>query len=331
LPFRRKALGLELNDTLLKLAEVYTAGRKVRLDQVVAHPLPSVWSKDGEFVEQEELVQSVREALLGRRFATRKVHLALSSRHVLIRRERVPIMGRRRLRKWVKEKMIPNLNLPYEETVFDLIPLEKHELEKEQDVMLVIASKKYVETFVNIIEWCGLEPVSLDLSSLALYRWLQFSKERLSTRLLTLHLSVTGAELACFKDGDIQDAHFLPLSMPSFRIGPDHPQTDPLKPILLDEQEVKEYGNRLLSGVNEKLAEWKSRYSWSPDQWVLTGDGIDFQLLNQWLSKETSAKVESGATPHDILSPLLQERMSRWIGLSMSVPVGLLLNGREKK
>ncbi|SEN34208.1 type IV pilus biogenesis protein PilM [Lihuaxuella thermophila] len=331
MPFRRKALGLELNDTLLKLAEVHTSGRKVRLDQVVAHPLPSVWSKDGEFIEQEELVQSVREALLGRKFSTRKVHLALSSRHVLIRRERVPLMGRRRLRKWVKEQLIPNLPLSYEEAVFDSIPLEKHELENEQDVMFVIASKKYVETFLKIIEWCGLEPVSLDLTSLALYRWLRFSTERLPSRLLTLHLSMTGVELACFKDGDMQDAHFSPLSMPPFRIGPDHPQTDPLKPILLNEQEVSAYGQQLLSEVNQKLAEWESAYSWSPDQWVLTGDGIDFTLLNRWLSKETSAKVESGPTPQDILSPFLQERVSRWIGLSMSVPVGLLLNGREKQ
>ncbi|MBA4496148.1 pilus assembly protein PilM [Paenactinomyces guangxiensis] len=329
MPFRRRMLGLELNDTLLKLVEVQSVRRKVRLNQVVAHPLPSVWSKDGEFIEKEELVQSVREALLGRRFATRKVHMAINSRHVLVQRERVPQLGKRRLRRWIKEKVIPELGFSDEEVVFDFILLDKHELEEERDLLLVAASKEYVDTLLKIIEWCGLEPVSLELSSLGLYRWLRFSTEKLSSQLITLHLSLTGVELSWFKDGDIQDITFLPLSMPSYRIGPDHPQTDPLKPILMVEKEIEQYGQQLLAAVNEKLAIWKDQHRITPGQWILTGDGIDFSMLKDWLSKQIDGKVEIGPPPENILSSTLQERVTRWLGSSMSVPIGLLLNGRE--
>lgn len=328
-PFRRKMLGLELNDTLLKLVELHKQGRKVRLEQMVAHPLPSVWSKDGEFIEQEALIQSVREALLGRRFATRKVHLALNSRHVTVQRKRVPILSERRLKKWIQKQIIPSLPLPYTEVVFDYIRLDKHEIEQEQDLLLIVASKNYVETLAKIIEYSGLEPISLDLSSLGLYRWLSYNADILPTQLLTLHFSVNGVECSWFKDGDLQAVSFLSLEMSTFRDGPDHPHPDPLKPILLSEEEVERYGKELLPLVNEQVEQWKKKLGWEPTQWILTGDGIDFPLLQKWLVQQTGDKVMHGTTPHEILSPALQVRVSRWLGSAMSVPIGLLLHGRE--
>ena len=81
--FPRFSLGMEMNDSLFKLVEMKKGLRRTRLTQYVVHPLLPVWQEERTAVDREELIQSIRDALLGRRFRTRRVHLTLSNRHVI--------------------------------------------------------------------------------------------------------------------------------------------------------------------------------------------------------------------------------------------------------
>ncbi|TCS96508.1 type IV pilus biogenesis protein PilM [Hazenella coriacea] len=329
LPLRQRRLGLELNDTLLKLVEVSQKKKQIRVEQVVSHPLPSVWNRDGVFIEQEELTQSVKEALTGRRFSTRKVHVALNSRHVMIQHKQVPIMKKRQLPRYLKEHILPTCNLPFTDPMLNYLCLEQDQIAGTQNLLLVMVSKSYIETLIKIIEQCGLQPVWIDLSSLSLFRWLSYvnSKQPMSTKLLTLNFSVTGVELSLFKDGDLQEVSYIPLQMAAHRHGEDHPQPDPLKPILLESSEVESYGKALLLELQKQLQAWEEAYGWKPQHWLCTGEGIDFSLLQTVLTTE-EIKVTTSDLPEELLSNSLQESASRWIGASLSVPIGLLLDGK---
>lgn len=330
MPLWQKKLGLELNDTLLKLVEVSQKKKQIRVEQFVSHPLPSVWNRDGVFIEQEELTQSVKEALAGRSFSTRKVHVALNSRHVVIQHKQVPIMKKRQLPRYLKEHVLPSCDLPFSDPMLNYLCMEQDQVAGNQNLLLVMVSKNYIETLIQIIEQCGLEPIWIDLSSLALYRWLSYVslEQPLSTQLLTLHFSVNGVELSWFNNGDLQGVSFVPLQMSEYRQGEDHPQPDPLKPILLDSSEVESYGQALLPELQKRLKAWNKLYGWKPQQWVCTGEGVDFSLLQTVLATEEEIKVTTSHLPEMLLSNTLQESASRWIGSSLSVPIGLLLDGK---
>ena len=97
--FPRDALGLELTDSLFKLVEIKRGFRRIRLTQYVVHPVLPMEERSAS--DREEWIQSVREALNGRRFRTRHVHLALGNRQVVTGIWKLPEMREARMRRWI--------------------------------------------------------------------------------------------------------------------------------------------------------------------------------------------------------------------------------------
>lgn len=110
--FPRFSLGMEMNDSLFKLVEMKKGLRRTRLTQYVVHPLLPVWQEERTAVDREELIQSVRDALSGRRLRTRQVHLTLSNRHVTTGVWNIPEMRPSRMRRWIEKKVLPEWDLP---------------------------------------------------------------------------------------------------------------------------------------------------------------------------------------------------------------------------
>ncbi|MBS7529244.1 pilus assembly protein PilM [Hazenella sp. IB182353] len=332
MPFWRKRLGLELNDTLLKLVQVKQRHKSLEVQKVVAHPFPSIWSEDGIFIEEAGLIETIREALAGHKFASKKVHVAIHSRHVYIQKHQIPIMKKRKRKEWIQENLIPTLGLPVRNVTFDWYVIKRLDLEELDEIMLVIAAKEYVNKLVRIIEKCGLEPISLEVSALGLHRWLMHQTKDLSNHYLSIHVALNGVELSCFKDGELQDVSFVALEAPSFRHHFDQPPRDPLEPIMKDESEIEAYGKQLLEEMGPILSIWQKILQWEPTQWVLTGDAIDLKQMQSYLETQVGGKeMVIGPANRSVLSQTVKEQASQWLGNAFSVPIGLLLKERSDK
>lgn len=324
--FRRYRLGLEWSDSFFKLVELYQSRGRIRVTEAVVHPLPPGWFREGTVAEPESVVETVRDALKGKKLHTRKVHIAVSGGHVRVMRRRLPELGKRGIRKWVQKKVLPEAGLPWEDPVFDCCPVgHVWEDDGEQDAVIVAASRRTVSAFAALSEWCGLEPVGLEPSPLGLHRWLARSLPEVFSKRMTVQISPRAVEVSFF-EGDIWlESRVLSLPMTHFaEEGSSH--TDPLAPRLKGEEEVKRYGEALTAGLREILENFKGRTGWMPKEWVLAGEGVDFALLRDRLKPEEGV-VTISPSPGELMDESLRERVSPWVGPCLSVPIGLLMDG----
>lgn len=327
--FPRFSLGMEMNDSLFKLVEMKKGLRRTRLTQYVVHPLLPVWQEERTAVDREELIQSIRDALLGRRFRTRRVHLTLSNRHVITGVWNIPEMRPSRVRRWIEKKVLPEWDLPYDDPHFDYQPIGHVWQEGDhQAVVVAVTSRSHVEQMVELIGCCGLEPVSIDLAAHSLQRWVHFSDDGSLPRLVTLQVSREGVEVNLFHHGVLQGGIYLSLGMDSFAREGVQPGVDPLSPVLSDPDPIAAYGHALLEALRKEGPDWLRRELWKPGRvWVLTGTGIDLNQLLRWMKNRETPQVQLGIGPREIMDEEMSLHSSPWLETALSVPLGAALNG----
>ena len=188
--FRRYRLGMEWTDSLFKLVELHQRRGRVRVTEAVVHPLPPGWLRNGEIVEPDHVIQAIRDALEGKKLHTRKVRIAFGGSHVRVMRRRLPELRKRRLRKWIRDQVLAEAHLPWDDPVFDYYRVG-HVWEDggEQDAVIVTASRRMVSALASLAEWGGLEPVGLEPAPLGLARWLSYALPEVFSNRMTVQVS----------------------------------------------------------------------------------------------------------------------------------------------
>ncbi|MDR6227369.1 type IV pilus biogenesis protein PilM [Desmospora profundinema] len=331
LGFRRYAIGVELTDSMFKLVELKRSFRRIQLSQYVVHPLLSIWMGERSIAEPDELSQSVQDALSSRRLHTRRVRVALGNRHVVTGTWHVPEMGRSRMRRWIEKKVLPEWDLPFDDPVFDFQVIGHVWQDGDhQEVVVAASSRRYVEELADVLRWCGLDPVAVDLSALSLGRWFEFSDDGTVHKWAALHLTPGGVDLSLFYQGVLQGATHIPLEMKTFLEGvPDRPAMDPLRPILENDNQVAAYGAAMLEALDAGKLDWMGAELWKQNRvWVVSGEGIDVHKACLWLqSKDGVPSVRIGEGPQSLMTGDLQLHSSRHLGNILSAPLGAALTG----
>ncbi|MFC7439991.1 type IV pilus biogenesis protein PilM [Laceyella putida] len=324
-------IGIELSPSLFKLVEVKKRRKAMELQQMVVHPLPSVWAKEPFFLEREELIQTIQEALLGRRLHTERVHVGINCREVVFKRVMVPEMRKRQYRRYLKEQLIPLLELPFPDPVFDFQLINHVWADGDlQEVLLALMPRSYMDALVRCFRFCGLDPVQIDIAPFSLYRWANAYRGIGSPQALILQISKTGVEASYFSDGQLIDTQTFSLPLAAHMSGEDRPHPDPLYPLLEMEEEINRYGEALLAKLHGLMDEKKKRMFACPQaEWILAGEGLDIYLLENWLSQNQLAKVTVAPLAELVMSSELKDKASRWVGTSLSVPLGLMVGEKE--
>jgi Tfp pilus assembly PilM family ATPase len=324
-------VGVELSSSFFKLVEVKKKRKNMELLQYVVHPLPSVWAESGTFLDREELIQTIQEALLGRRLNTKRVHVSIHCRHVLFKRVMLPEMRKRKYRRWIEKYLIPVLDLPFSDPVFDFRLLD-HVWEDgdQQEVFLALISQSYIDSFVRCFQYCGLDPVHIDLAPFGLYRWIHYHRSFQTPHTLMIQISKQDVEVSHFIDRKLERVYHLHLPMTSFADHEDRPHPDPLHPLLKEKQEVERYGKRLMEQILEKVSGKERKWlKSSRAEWFLSGEGLDFYLLENWLQQHLEASVKLAPSAEIIMPEPLRDRASKWLGNALSIPIGLTVDEKE--
>lgn len=331
LGFRRYAIGVELTDSMFKLVELKKGFRQLQLSQYVIHPLLPIWMGERSLADPDELIQSIQDALNGQRLHTRRVWITLGNRHVVTGIWHLPEMGASRMRRWIEKKVLPEWNLPFDDPVFDFQVIGHAWQDGDrQEVVVAASSRRYVEELAEVLRWCGLEPVAVDLSALSLSRWFEFSFDGALRKWGMLHFTHSGVDISLFNQGVLQGATFIPLQMRPFLAGaPDRPPIDPLRPMLKDESQRQKYGEALLEYMCADKLGWIGMELWKPDrEWVLSGEGIDIQQTLLWLqSQDGVPPIQVVEGPQALMTGDLQLHSPRHLGNALSAPLGAALTG----
>jgi len=120
----RYALGIEITDYAVKLAEVRIPARgQPELTHSAVERLPAGAVTDGRIRERDEVILALRKMISRRQLRTKHAHMILPGTLVTVRFLKMPDLKEADLRKVIEFEIRHNMHLPFDQPVFDFVKL----------------------------------------------------------------------------------------------------------------------------------------------------------------------------------------------------------------
>lgn len=181
---RKVLLGLDIGSQTIKAVQIARDkdSSQILAAGFIATPLKSLKISTGS--EEQLLASSINRLVHDMKVSTMDVSASLPSSHVITRVIEVPQMTEKELASgiaWEAEQYIP---LPLSRVKIDYAIIDVNQTPGKMKVLLVAAPITIVEKYMRIIEFAGLNPISLETEILATVRSITTSFPQLSNVLV---------------------------------------------------------------------------------------------------------------------------------------------------
>jgi len=307
--------GLDLSDLSVKVVKVESNGSSEYIASYSSVILANDAIIDGEIQQKEQVVSAIKKAVAAagpKKLKTKKVICSLPETKAFLRIISIPQMSEGELNEAVKWEMEANIPLPLDQVYYDwqVIP-EKLLFEKNRTSLLVVAiAKSVVDQTIEVLELAGLDPVGLEIESIAQARSLLLEKDEKETVLIVdigdrrTSFSVTRGGVPCFTSSiplsgqSLTDVISKGMNVAfdeaekikiSFGIG-DEFKNDALfkstEPVLENfVQEIERSIDFYVTGL---------KYSKSVDKVIICGGGANAKGILPYLSRRLGREIQQG-------------------------------------
>jgi Tfp pilus assembly PilM family ATPase len=120
----RYALGIEISDYAVKLAEVRIPARgRPEMIHSAVERLPEGAVTEGRIQDRDEVLLALRKIVSRKEFRTRNVHMILPGTLVTVRFMKMPDLPEAELRKVIDFEVRHNMHLPFDNPVYDFVKI----------------------------------------------------------------------------------------------------------------------------------------------------------------------------------------------------------------
>jgi type IV pilus assembly protein PilM len=340
--------GLDLSDLSVKVIQMEDNGTCENIASYASVPLPVGCISDGEIKKKDQVIAAIKKAVLlagPKKIKTKNTICSLPETKAFLRIVCVPQMSETEMIEAVKWEMEANIPLPLEQVYYDwqMIPESLLSEKGKTELLVVAVAKETIDQTIEVLESAGLEPVGLEIESIAQARSLLPEKDKQSTVLIVdigdrrTSFSISKGGLPCFTSSvplcgqmltdaiskgmniSFDEAEKLKIT---YGIGNDLKNDSLLKfqqPVL--ENLVQEIGRSIdfyLTGL---------KYSNNIDKIILCGGGANTKGLLPFLSKKLNRELEQGNPWINVnlgkKLPIIDHGQS----LQYSTAIGLALKG----
>ncbi|GGJ09521.1 hypothetical protein GCM10010885_18290 [Alicyclobacillus cellulosilyticus] len=126
--------------------------------------------------EIQVFLHGLRKTVKRNHWRGRRVAIGIPGESVLVRRFRLPNMPHRGLRIAVQHEVEHRLSLPIADPLYDFSVIQNGLNEQEVEIVLVAASRSVVMPWVELATACGLHPVAVEPSILAVARAVEWNE-----------------------------------------------------------------------------------------------------------------------------------------------------------
>ncbi len=171
----KSSVGLDIGSHSVKAVELSRSGKGLKLSKYAVVELTPGTVVDGEVVNRDHLVESIRDALAKAGIKTKTVNSAVSGRSVIVRRipmEKMTEAQARQAIHWEAEQHIP---FRVDEVSIDFKILNEESAPGQMEVLLVAAKKEVIHLHRSLIQGAGIRTSAVDLEQFALVRAYQNS------------------------------------------------------------------------------------------------------------------------------------------------------------
>ena len=166
----KSSVGLDIGSHSVKVVELIRSGKGLKLSKYAVVELPPDTVVDGEVINRDHLVESIKDALTKSGIKTKTVNSAVSGRSVIVRRipmEKMTETQARQAIHWEAEQHIP---FRVDEVSIDFKILNEELSPGQMEVLLVAAKKEIINLHRSVVQGAGIKSSSVDLEQFALLR-----------------------------------------------------------------------------------------------------------------------------------------------------------------
>ncbi len=349
---KNNVFGLDLSDLSIKIVQIADNVGSFGVVSYASVQLPIGCIIDGEIREKKQVVDAIKKVVSTagpKKIKTKKVICSLPETKAFLRIVSIPKMNDDELDEAVKWEMEANIPLPLDQVYYDwqVIPGKLLQEENKINVLVVAIARIVVDQTIEVLELAGLDPVGLEIESIAQARSLLLEKDEKET-VLVVDLGDRRTSFSIAKGGVICFTSSIPLCGQSITevisrgmnisleeaekikiahgIGDDF-RNDVLfkatQPVLENfAQEMERSIDFYVSGL---------KYSDSVDRIIICGGGANMKGIVPYLSKKLNREIQHG-NPWVNMNigkalPLIEKNKS----LQFSTAIGLALKGRQNE
>lgn len=340
--------GLDLSDLSIKIVQLENNGSVDAVSGFSSVPLPMNAISDGEILKKDQVVTAIKKAVETagpKKIKTKKVICSLPETKAFLRIISIPKMEEAELKEAVKWEMEANIPLPLEQVYYDwqLIPADLFPEKNKISLLVVAISKNVVDQVLETLQEAGLEPVGLEIESIAQARGLLAENDDKETVLIVdigdrrTSFSINKGGVPCFTSS-------IPLCGQSFTDAIAHGTNvsfEEAEKIKLNYGIGSDFKNDAIFKVSQPILEnlvneieqsidfylTGLKYSQSIDKIIICGGGANTKGLVPYLSKKLARTIEFG-NPWINLKlgkglPVIEKSQS----VQYSTAIGLALKG----
>jgi type IV pilus assembly protein PilM len=182
----KSSVGLDIGSHSVKVVELLRSGKGIKLSKYAIVELLPDTVVDGEVINRDHLVDSIRDALTKSGIKTKTVNSAVSGRSVIVRRipmEKMTEAQARQAIHWEAEQHIP---FRVDEVSIDFKILNEESSPGQMEVLLVAAKKEIINLHRSVVQGAGIKSSSVDLEQFALLRAYENSYRPMADECVTI-------------------------------------------------------------------------------------------------------------------------------------------------
>ncbi|WP_037287307.1 pilus assembly protein PilM [Saccharibacillus sacchari] len=171
-------------------------------------PLESGTIIENQIADEEKLRLQIRQWVEQEGLKGSRVSLSVPPSQVIIRKMNISAVNPKQVEQLVALEVETGLHLPFEEPVYDFIPigrekqLQENGVEEEVTRVLVFAApRRLINEYIEILNEVGIKTDSVEVSATALARMTQISHGRSFADTMLVHLEHSQMDVYMFREG----------------------------------------------------------------------------------------------------------------------------------
>lgn len=222
----KKVIGIELTDDQLKLVQISKKRRQSIVTHYAVENIPAGLIQNGMIQNVDKLRQILKTVKRQLKIGHRKINLAINSPNILLRPLQMPKVDKKLLAKAIEMEITNNIQLPFQQFTYDYALIPERETTSEfetegskQELMLVIASKEMLESYVALFKTVNFEVVNIDLAPISFLRILELEhKNSMEQLFIGINLHPHFAEISIFSDTVLRLSRNVSFNLQSYVI-----------------------------------------------------------------------------------------------------------------
>lgn len=219
LSLKPEAFGLDISDLSLKIVKLKRKGKTLILTSFGESEIKPGIIREGEIKDEKKLAEIIRETIKkvkGEKLKTKYVIASLPEEKAFLQVIQMPKMPEEDLKSAVIYEAENYIPLPIEQVYLDfqIVPPIVDSLD-HFDVLITALPKKTVDPYLSSLKTAGLQPVALEIESLAIVRAL-IKNEVVPSPFFLIDMGASRTSFIIFSGHSLRFTSSIPVSSKNF-------------------------------------------------------------------------------------------------------------------